>query len=219
MWPFTNSDPLKRGIDALFSRELEVAKLLLKEASSNSERPAVALSYLALVHRTSGAVHLADAALEKAKSLDDKCFEAYAAESIVRLTQKDIPGTIAASHAASEHLAHDLEGHFLKLLLFCLFAEMISHSEEGPDGAILSFKLTPVTRTAILLLDGRPKDALKEPPPTGDPGSLWSLARGLALYRNGDLKSAAKYIDAASVLLNQPDCTVAFEAFKLASQR
>ncbi|MCX5788794.1 MAG: hypothetical protein NTX64_09870 [Elusimicrobia bacterium] len=219
MWPFRSFDPLKEGIDALYSRRLDEAKSLLQEAASKSERPAVAWSFLALAHRTAGALPLAHAALEKAKSVDDKCFEAYAAQALVRLTQKNIPGMLAASHEASRRLAYDLEGHFLKLLLFCLLAEMISHGEEGADGAVVSFKLTPVTRTAVLLLDGRPKEALKEPPPPGDPGPLWALVHGLAVHRDGELKSAAKYIDAASTLLSHPDCLIAFEAFKLAALR
>lgn len=209
MWPFKPRDLLKDGIDALYEARLDVAKSLLEQASLSCPRPAAALSYLALAHRTSGHLTQALDLLDRAKSKDPTSFEPHAAESIIRLTAKDISGVISSYHDSTKLLSADLEGHFLKLLCFCLFSEMFSNSEETPQGATVCFKLTPVTRIAVLILDGRPKEAAKEPPPAGTPPPLWSLAHALALFRNGDPRSAFTWTDAGAVLLkSNPDIPI-----------
>ena len=210
-------DDLSSGIASLYSRKLQDAKGFLERAASAYHLPAVPLSYLALAYRTLGDLDMARDALSRAKDADDACFEAYAADSAVWLTWKDLSRALAAWREATRRKPHGLEGHFLNLLLFCLWAEALANSQEGPSGATLSFKLTPATRMAVLLLDGRFAEALDATAPPGAPPPLWTLARGLAVYRSGDRTAATRWLDAAAVLIDQPICAESFEAFKKAA--
>ena len=154
------------------------------------ENKALALAYRSLLKRLQQQVPGALADADRAVSDTPDCFEAHAARLCALMTDKRIVDAMAEYAYAWRLTPRDSEGHFLKLLVFIFFIEVILGSEEDDQGVNLRFELTPLTRGAIRLLDGYPQLAVQEFLGAGD-NSLADIGRGLAFYRiGGDQQSA-----------------------------
>jgi tetratricopeptide (TPR) repeat protein len=145
-------------------------------------------AWLALAYRAEGDIDRARAAVERSKT-DDPTFEAHAADSAILLTEGNIEDAMMAWSEATKLSPSDEDGHFLHLVLYCIWAEIMAHSEEDAGGVTLHLRHTPVTRCAILLLDGRPREAMGAVS-RGTTDPLEMLACGLALFRVGQVDAA-----------------------------
>lgn len=207
--PSPPSEALSAGVAALYEGRAENARRHLEQAERMMDRPAVAAAYLALAHRIAFDTDLAREAIARAKEVDDACFEAYAAESVLLLTRKRLEAAVVALDEASRRTPYDLEGHFLKLLLLCLWGECLAGAESGPEGMRVDYKLTPVTKAAILILDGNAKGA----PAPGHGGALESIASALLLFRNQRRNEAAALLAAVRKTFSPTFGAESLEAF------
>jgi tetratricopeptide (TPR) repeat protein len=180
----------QEGRSKFWSGDTDKAGRLLSAALEAGSPLALALAYRSLVKRAKLDVQgaLDDAA--QAVAADGNCFEAHAARSLALLTAANLPKAVQFFGSADERVPHDVEGHCLKLILHLLYTEMLVNSVETPDGAELNFKLTPTTRAATRLLEGRPELALQEIS-YGPETAMGYAARGLVLYRLGGFSAAA----------------------------
>lgn len=205
------ANSLSEGIDFLYSGRADYARARFEEAERGLDRPAVAAAYAALAHRIAFDADLAREAISRAKELDDSCFEAYAAESVLLLTRKRLEPALAAWEEARRRKPYGLEGHFLKLVLLCLWTEALAGAG---DSGIVSFRITPVTRAAVMILDGNARTA----PEPGHGGPLETLATALLSFRKGDRGAAAGLIRALDKLGFGDDSLVeSFEALGTAA--
>lgn len=182
---------LTEGREGLWTRQINEAERLLNQVIEARPRSAIPFAYRSLLNRMRLKLAAALKDADHAVSLAPDCFEAHAARAAALLTDKSRLADAAAAYGeSSKYLPHDTEGHYLNMVMYLLFTEMLLNSVEGPSEVILNFKLTPITRCATRLIDGYPQFALSELKDS-DESWLWFIGTGLVFYRLGDYFSAA----------------------------
>jgi Tfp pilus assembly protein PilF len=167
------------------------AEELLNQAIAAGDQAHLALAYRSLLKRMKtdarGALEDAEKALRQAPD----CFEAHAARAVALLLDpRRLVDAMESYGHASNCTPRDAEGHFLNLILYLLFTEMLINSVEKPNGDIeLRMKLTPATITATRILEGNHAMALKEMNSAGT-SLLFYIGMGLSFYRLGDYATA-----------------------------
>lgn|GEM_PF-1851573 len=187
---------LDEGRAALWRGEAKKAEEILERAERGHKKPAVARAYRSLARRMrtdfSGALKEADAAA----ALDPRCLEAQAARAAALLSLKKLVDACLAYNETSSRSPHDLAGHALRLLTVSLFAETIANAREDAEGLQLDFLLTPASRCAVRVFDGRAALGVEEA--AAGSGTVVSLAVGAAFYFLGRLDEARKEWERAS---------------------